>query len=234
MRAWIGKLRGLSPQSRHNYRGRLANLFGYAVKNNYVDSNPVKGIELERLVGAPPEIFRPDQLRMLLENANSDVVPLLAIGAFAGLRSAELLRLEWKDLERGSVRVEAAKAKSARRRVIKMSPNLAAWLAPYQGREGRLWTRSENEYHWTACQAMRLAGLSKWPHNGLRHSFASYHLAQQDAPRLALDMGHVSPHLIFAHYREIVSEEEAERYWTIFPPVPAVPAANVVRIAQAC
>jgi hypothetical protein len=54
--------------------------------------------------------------------------------------------------------------------------------------------------------------------NVLRHSFGSYHLAEhQDAPRLALDMGHVSPHMIFGRYREIATREEAERYWNIFP-----------------
>jgi hypothetical protein len=31
-------------------------------------------------------------------------------------------------------------------------------------------------------------------------------------------MGHVSPHIIFSNYREIVTPEEAERYWQIFPP----------------
>jgi integrase len=80
-------------------------------------------------------------------------------------------------------------------------------------------------------QAWKAAGLEKWPHNVLRHSFASYHLAKhQDAPRLALDMGHVSPHMIFSNYREIVTPEEAERYWQIFPPAPA---ENVVPIGRA-
>jgi hypothetical protein len=48
------------------------------------------------------------------------------------------------------------------------------------------------------------------------HSFASYHLAKdQDAPRLAVDMGHVNPHMIFSNYRENMTPEEAERYWQI-------------------
>jgi hypothetical protein len=34
-------------------------------------------------------------------------------------------------------------------------------------------------------------------------------------------MGHVSPHMIFSNYREIVTPEEAERYWHIFPPAHA-------------
>src|ERR1700736_5347171 len=43
----------------------------------------------------------------------------------------------------------------------------------------------------------------------------------EDAPRLALDMGRVSPKMIFDHYREIVTPEEAELYWHICPPAQA-------------
>ncbi len=46
-----------------------------------------------------------------------------------------------------------------------------------------------------------------------------------DAPRTALDLGHVSRHTVFNHYREVVTPGEAERYWNIFP---TVLAANVV------
>jgi hypothetical protein len=35
-------------------------------------------------------------------------------------------------------------------------------------------------------------------------------------PRFALGPP-VSPHLIFSNYREIVTAEETERYWQIFP-----------------
>jgi hypothetical protein len=46
-------------------------------------------------------------------------------------------------------------------------------------------------------------GLARWPNNGLRHSFASYHLAKhQNAPRLALEMGHSTPRMVFDNYRE--------------------------------
>jgi integrase len=57
------------------------------------------------------------------------------------------------------------------------------------------------------------------PHNCLRHSFASYHLAKyQDAARLSLDMGHTSPKLLFNTYREVVYPEAAQLYFAIVPP----------------
>jgi integrase len=58
--------------------------------------------------------------------------------------------------------------------------------------------------------------LISWPHNALRHSFASYHLAKfQNASALALEMGHANSSLIFAHYRELVLPKTAEAYWSL-------------------
>ena len=58
----------------------------------------------------------------------------------------------------------------------------------------------------------------KWPSNALRHSFASYYLARfDDAPKLALQLGHVGQDIIFRHYREVVTRQDAARYWKINP-----------------
>jgi hypothetical protein len=114
-----------------------------------------------------------------------------------------------------------------------MTPNLQAWLSPYANNMGRLWanTGTPRQLPLHCCADLEAAGVEKWPNSVLRRSFASYHLARyQDASRLALDMGHVSPHMIFSNYREIVTPEEAEQYWQIFPPAPA---ENVVPMAQA-
>jgi integrase len=63
----------------------------------------------------------------------------------------------------------------------------------------------------------RFFGPSRGPQNGLRHSFASYHLAKfRDAPRVALDLGHVSPRTVFNHYREVATPEElAVHEWSV-------------------
>jgi integrase len=74
------------------------------------------------------------------------------------------------------------------------------------------------------------AKLTKWPRNGLRHSFASYRLAEtHDAPRVASELGHTTPQLLYNTYRERVLPEEAARYWKI---TPATEAVNVVEFAN--
>ena len=86
-----------------------------------IDFNPIAFASKPKVIDNPPEIFKVDELRALLQAATRvalDVVPMLAIGGFAGLHNAEIQRLDWSevDLPRGHVDVLAAMAKSARRR----------------------------------------------------------------------------------------------------------------------
>jgi integrase len=216
---WLRNLEG-SPKSRANYRANVAVMFSYATKRRMIDSNPVMFTARPKLIDKPPGIFTVDELRSLLEAAQRtepSVLPMLAIGAFAGLRDAEIKRLDWSeiDLTRGHVEVTAAKAKSARRRLVPIQPNLAAWLRPYSGMKGHLATRG---FKGGLIRVRKAAGLARWPNNGLRHSFASYRLAAtNNAALVASELGHTSAQMLFAHYRELVHPEEAERYWQIQP-----------------
>jgi integrase len=226
---WLHAL-ALSPQSFNNFRTRLASLFSYGQKRHYLESNPIAPIEPLKQCSIAPEIFQPEELERVLACADQKLVPALAIGAFTGLRTAELLRLSWHDVDPagGYVHVAAAKAKTARRRLIPIPDNLRLWLAPYAGRAGTVCSLSHQRYHFECARAAREAGLSRWPKNGLRHSFASYHLSyHQNAPELSLHMGHTSPRQLFEAYREVVTKEAAARYWAIKPPQTP---ANVVAL----
>ena len=215
-------LRGLdcSPKSRANFRANVGVMFSYAEQNEMIDSNPILRTARPKLPNNPPEIFRVDELSTLLDAANrlfSELVPALAIGAFSGLRDAEIKRLEWSeiDLVRGFIEVKASKAKTARRRIIEIQPNLAAWLRPYRNMAGRVVPPNARN---KLDVIRKEAGLRRWPKNGLRHSFASYRLAAtHDAPRVASELGHTSPQMLYGVYRELVRPEEAERYWKIAP-----------------
>jgi integrase len=228
---WLRDL-PLSPKSRANYRANIGVMFSYAKARRMIDVNPLAHTAKPKLPNNPPEIFTVDELRALLETASRvapDVVPILAIGAFSGLRDAEIKRLDWSEvvLARGHIEVKAAKAKSARRRIVQIQPNLAAWLRPYSGMAGRLVPLGARG---KLDRVRKEAGLARWPNNGLRHSFASYRLAAiHDAPRVALELGHTSPQMLFSTYRELVLPEETERYWQI---TPAADAANVAAFSS--
>jgi integrase len=193
-----------------------------------IDRNPIPRTAKPKLVDSPPEIFTVDELCSLLEAASGDapdVLPMLAIGAFAGVRDAEIKRLDWSevDLSRGHIEIKGAKAKSARRRIIPIQPNLAAWLRPYRGVNGRIVPEGARK---KLDRVRKAAALAHWPQNGLRHSFASYRLAAtHNAPLVAAELGHTSPQMLYSTYREVVLPGEAERYWKI---APAAEAGNLV------
>jgi hypothetical protein len=41
--------------------------------------------------------------------------------------------------------------------------------------------------------------------------------AIHDAPRVASELGHTSPKMLYSNYRELVLPEESVRYWEIAP-----------------
>ncbi len=137
---------------------------------------------------------------------------------FAGLRTSEIMRLDWSsiDLDRGFIEVAAKKTKTAQRRLVTITENLQAWLAPFVRESGPV-SPLPTTYQWHFRKAACAAGIARWPNNALRHSFASYLLADnQDAARVALQLGHSESRTLFAHYRELVKPEEAKAFWQIF------------------
>jgi integrase len=146
------------------------------------------------------------------------LLPYIAIGLFAGLRRAEIERLDWSeiDFESGLIKVTAQNSKTAQRRFVTMQPNLREWLLPLRKHKGNV-TPGEN-FRQSFDQARVAAGIEDWSNNALRHSFASYHLAHfKNAAATALELGHHDSRVTFAHYRELVKPKEGERYWNIRP-----------------
>jgi integrase len=207
--------------SRNTFRLRLNVLFSFAHKRHWCAENPLTQVEKAKWKGTEPGILTPEEFARLLENASATTLPYWAIGGFAGLRSAELQRLEWQDIdfERALVEVTRGKSKTASRRHIAIRPALAAWLEPYRGHlKGIVCPRGRK--HLEADRAR--AGISQWPANGLRHSFASYHLEHFKEPGLlAVEMGHVDLNLVQKFYRQRVRPEAARAWWSIMPPTRA-------------
>ena len=174
-------------------------MFGFARSRGYL----AKGwaTEAEDLTKAREHdseigIFTPGQLEKLLRKADESLVLYLSIGAFAGLRTAELQRLEWSEvkLDQSVIEVTAKKAKTGSRRLIPIQPNLCAWIRPFVRREGLVcWLSTINQ----KASAFARSQDIQWPQNALRHSFASYRLAQlKNTAEVALEMGN-SPAMIF-------------------------------------
>jgi integrase len=218
---WLRGL-GLGSVSRNTFRRRLVTLFKFAKTRGWCQTVPAAESTRVREVSEEIGILTPSELAGLLSVANEEMIPYWAIGAFAGLRPAEIERLDWADvnLQRKWIKVHAKNSKTASRRLVTIEPNLLAWLRPFDGRTGRVAPENLREKVLSDRGRATEAGhlTRKWPSNALRHSFASYHLARfNDAAKLALQLGHAGQDLIFRHYRELVTPVDAKRYWKIEP-----------------
>lgn len=204
--------REVSARTRANALKDLRLLFTWAGRRGYVRDNPALAVELPQgRAAGPPGIHTPEQVRAVLETARRvdlQVCRLLAVRYFAGVRSAEAARLREEDFRPGFVEVPAAKAKTRARRLVTIQPALAAWLA-LGGELGPMRTDRVR-------QVVRAAG-GPWPHNVTRHSFVSYHLAAfGNAGNTALEAGHAEA-MLFAHYRALVTPQQAAEFWDIRP-----------------
>lgn len=213
---WLRNL-PCGPETRNSYRRVLNTFFADATDQGYCAENPIKKTAVAKETDKPVGVLTPQQTRALLDNASHELIPFIAIGAFAGLRVAEIGRLDWKEihLDRNFIEVTAAKSKTAKRRLVTILPILREWLIPHKKTHGPIEPRSREEQ---IKQAREKAGIVSWPKNALRHSYASYHLAKyQNAAHLALELGHATTDMLFKHYREVVTPEAAEQYWQIVP-----------------
>jgi integrase len=218
---WLDRQK-FSAQGYGDYRSRLHLLFQFAVARGYAVDNPVAGVERVKLRAGDVEVFTPAEMVRLLIAAPIEFLPCLVIGGFAGLRSAEIERLEWSDIhivERFIV-VGASKAKTAGRRIVPVSDNLVEWLQPYAQQQGNVWQAAHDKFYEAQQDTAKAAGL-KWKSNALRHSYASYRFAlTNDAGRVAGECGN-SAAVIHRHYRELVKKSDAERWFNMKPEAPA-------------
>ena len=233
VQAWLDGLK-LSSQSYANNRRCVHLLFEHGVARGYCLDNPAADVERPKIRNGEVKIFTPDETRKLLAAAPEDFLPCLALGLFAGLRSAEVERLEWTDidLKQGHIVVGAYAAKTASRRIVPIAENLAAWLAPYAERKGGLWPHGRDYFHKRQEATAKAAGVA-WKANGCRHSFASYSFALcADAGRVAGYCGN-SPGVIHRHYKQLCTPADAQKFFSIKPaavvtalPTPAAEIAN--------
>jgi integrase len=224
----------LSPRSKNNFRATVGSFFLWAKKKKYLPSDwdELSTIETVEDGEGEIEIFTPEEISKLLTHADAPLVPFLAIGAFAGLRSSEICRLDWEQIGVGGGKFIEVKASNARktkqRRLVPIHANLKAWLQPYAKIHGTVWPHS-HAYLYEMLEQVTASSKVKWKDNGLRHSFISYRVAEtEDVAKVSLEAGN-SPQMIFRNYRELVTPKAAKRWFSIKPGT----QANVIQIKAA-
>ena len=232
------EMKGLASKTKNHFRQTLRQILKLAVRKDYIskDHRLAESLENGRTHEAAPEILKPAELSKLLKAASPELLPFIAIGAFAGLRREEILRLTWDDVRRtkgdeehsdGYIEVCADKAKTRQRRLVPIQPALAAWLAPYCKRKGLIWQSTGPAQDKAFSKLKKDCGVSG--RNLLRHSYASYRLASTtNAALVALELGN-SQGKLFRNYNKLVIPKAAKEWFAILPKDPA----NIITPARA-
>ena len=218
---WL-KAQPWSMRTRLNYFNDLRNLLGFGVKKGYLATNPLARLEAPAVDEADaPGILTPGEAAVLLTAAEEKgglVTPFFAIGLFAGLRTAELLKLDWSsiDLDEQTIAVAPHVSKTREHRYVSISDNLKLWLLPHRRQKGAI-KPAAWRYH--AEAARKASGLKEWPKNALRHSFGSYHYAMHhNAAMTAAMLGHRNDtRTLFEHYRALAKPRDAAAFWALAP-----------------
>jgi integrase len=233
---WIAGL-GVANRSQKDYRMHIGGLILFAKRRNYLRVNPLEDFPWPKIVRKRPVCLSVDEVEALLGCADGVLVPILALGVFAGLRpEAEALKLEWQDIDWQKFEICIRKSKNEiSHRIISFrdfATPLIAWVAPYAQATGRIYPyRSSASYNIRLVRARHFAAqrlksvgidaphLTDWPQDVARHCFATYHSTHfGDVSRTADLLGHgFSSKMLRIHYRGLVSPSETPRYWTLRP-----------------
>ena len=171
-----------APKTHNDFVGAVSLLFKEGHFRHWVseDCNPAKSINRKKIVGSTVHVFEPWEAKQILNRIDADLVPMLALWFFGGIRKEEISRLNWQQinhgLETGWIVIEAKQTKTGVQRAVPVLANLKAWLLKYQKASGTVLPerlQKMNKIDEIPGYVSRKTGI-KWKNNGPRHSFGTY------------------------------------------------------------
>jgi integrase len=235
VREWLVGLK-LAAKTRNKHRGYAGQVFNLAVDYGYISANPVTKIKKFRERSNEEDgeisILSSTETERLFLAASPKVIPFLTLSFFCGIRRATLERLDWADVKIAEKRVIVPryKGKNQLRYRVTLTDNALAWLRPYVRQNGSLLVPSqatnrpgvekgrpsETGTRRLILEAAREAGVTL-PDNAGRNTFISMHVAHYESvDKTALETDN-SAAVIKKDYLDIVTREDAAKYWQIRP-----------------
>jgi integrase len=227
IKEWLSALPDTKVKTQNNLLGYIRNVYGIALEKELISEDPfqyVKSFPQSEKFEKEPTPLTPEEAERLLNAAEPSVLPFIAIGLFAGLRTAERDELDWRDIHitgpEPEIDLEKKISKTGRRRSVPIQPALKAFLEPYVRPEGRIIPLTCNglvAYQNAWERSVKKAGLWPWPENALRDSFVSYrYKATGSSETTSQEAGH-SVGIMFAKYQKRISKEATEQFWNLRP-----------------
>ncbi len=230
----------LSALSRNHYRASLCALFGYAAADDraWCPRNPLASLDPEKVKTGEPLAYAPEAAQRIMQAAldhKPELVPVLALGFFAGLRTSEAVGMDLGRLDLAADEFRLVDGKTGPRS-CPFLPACKTWLEAQPRRDGPAWItppptirsqgKASPEYglHAAMRELFELAGVAKIT-NGARHSFITFRCAEtRNEARVADECGN-SAAMVKKHYRNVTTAAAAKKYFAIRP---ATSADNVI------
>lgn len=211
-------LAGKKAVTRNTQWRNLAVFFNWAKGNGMIGAAPTNKDQLSKAVEPPKGILKPDEMKRLLFAAAQKcpvMIPYIALGAFAGVRPDETIRLGLRPDKVGQewILLDGEVTKTALTRTVTVHPNLRAWLKAFPLRPfPELKRRRRTLLGW----AIKAADIG-WKHDCLRHSWATfYYELIRDENRVASEAGHGTA-VFRTNYRAMSTPGDGKRYFGIYP-----------------
>ncbi len=230
IRNWITEL-NLTVKTVRNIITPLRNMLDQALNDGVIERNPLDKLVLSKLINKKTsqsnwevDPFDQDEIKAILKEATGQARNLFQFAFFAGLRTSELIALEWDDIDwlKGLVRVSRAvvlkqekgtKTKSGSRDVLLLPPALEALKNQkaftylegkrvfYNPRTNTPWETDGQIRKTCWTHILRKAGVRYRNPYQTRHTYASMMLsAGENSLWVATQMGHKDTEMIIKHY----------------------------------
>lgn len=171
---WLGR-NDLAAVTRSVYHSILSAFYRWAVLNGHRADNPMTPIKAARRPKRHPRPIAPNQFEALLANADREMLAMLLLAGYAGLRVAEIARFHGRDIDVHTGMLEV-RGKGGATLSIPAHPALIAHAALMPT---GYWFPSQRAKHLGGqCVSERLRlymlrnGVNATPH-ALRHTFAT-------------------------------------------------------------
>ena len=217
----------------NNLRDQIVTLFRYARSQRYLAKDrttEAEDITKMKVARKTVEMFSPEDLQIIIANTRPVWMPWILISAYAGIRTFEVLRMEWSTMrwEQKLIDLPPEVTKVNERRIIPMCDMLIESLLPWRNAQGPVCVDKvpQREIEQIIAKVKKEDPAFKWKHNALRHAFGSYRTAlTQNVPQVALEMGN-SIQMVKRHYLEAKTFDEGLKWFSVPWPLQNKERAN--------
>ena len=217
---------GASPRHVRNLCTYAGQFFRFAEQEKFIARNPAAFLGKDAPISDEREIviLTIPQVKRLLVTAMlpayRELLPATVLGLFCGgIRTAELLRLNWSDVDLSDrkVRLQGKQTKTREKRTCEIPASVMEFLLLHPNRQGSI---TPPKFKARLTEFHKAAGFKKWGKNyanAKRHSFGSYASKVHDWEWVVSEMGN-SVSMLLKHYRDAsVTPADANTYFNLTP-----------------